>query len=171
MKKMPFARLICLGLLVCCSNPGLARSRVADSLVRLVGDLPCFAIGDQLEAGGSPFEVLGLILYDTRSRPPKKIWSLRSSAKAPVHLTPDQCLVYGEVPNGMIASGKALALERDVIYRVYINSRPKNPRSPTRGYTKSFCLTDGAYKQITIKEIAWDRVNKRWRNEVCGKRE
>lgn len=154
--------------LVCVSNTSLARSRVADSQVRLVGDLPCFGVTDPYENANGPVELLGLVVYDTRTRPAKRIWSLRT-AKARVQLDPDQCVVYGDVPQGMIASGKALALERDVIYRVFINSRSQNPRSPTRGYTKSFCLADDAYKQLSIKEIEWDGVNKRWQNEVCEK--
>ena len=167
MKKMLFARLVCLGLLVCISNTSLAISRVADSQVRLVGDLPCFGVADHYETADGPVELLGLVLYDTRTRPAKKIWSLRSSAKLRTRLAPDQCLIYGEVPDGMIASRTALALERGVIYRVYINSRSKNTRSPTRGYTRSFCLMDDANKQLTINEIEWDRANSRWRNEVC----
>ena len=170
MKKMLFARLICVGLLVCLSNTSLAVSRVADSQVRLEGDLPCFGVADPYENADGPVELLGLVVYDTRTRPARRIWSLRSSAKAPAQLNPAQCVVYGDVPNGMFASGKALELERDVIYRVYINSRSQNPRSPTRGYTKSFCLSDDADKQLSIKEIEWDKVNKRWRNEVCGRR-
>ena len=167
MKKMLFARLICLGLLVCFSNTSMARSRVADSQVRLVGDLPCFGVADPYETADGAVELRGLVLYDTRTRPAKKVWSLRSSAKAPVQLTPDQCVIYGTVPNGMIASGKAPELERDVIYRVYLNSRPQNPRSPTRGYTRSFCLKGNSDTQMEIKEIGWDNTNKRWHYEVC----
>ena len=167
MKKMLFARLICVGLLVCLSNTSLAVSRVADSQVRLEGDLPCFGVADPYENADDAVELLGLVVYDTRTRPARKVWSLRSSAKAPVKLTADQCVVYGTAPNGMIASKNALALERDVIYRVYLNSRPQNPRSPTRGYTRSFCLKGNSDTQMEIREIRWDNANKRWRYDVC----
>lgn len=167
MKNLLLARIIFLILVLCFSSASLARSRVADSQVRLIGNQPCFGVVDQNESVDGPRVVLGLIVYDTRLRPPKKIWSLRASTKAPAQFSPDQCLIYGDVPRGMTASGTAPTLETGVVYRVYINARSQNQRSPTRGYTRSFCLKGNSDKQMEIKEIRWDNTNKRWRYDVC----
>jgi len=162
-----FVRVIWVGLLLALPNASQAAFRVGGAQVRLVDDKPCFALADQEQANEAPIEVRSLILYDKRSRPPKKIWSLRSSVNPPLQLNPDQCLVYGLVPEGMIESGKAIPLEPGVIYSVYVSVRPKNPRSPTQGYTRSFCLKGDSDKQMEIKEIRWDNTNKRWRYDVC----
>lgn len=130
-----------------------AYSGLGEAHVGQVGQLPCFSIPDTRETRNYPV-LLNAVVVDMTGTATHiwiiapKIELLKQGVK--IHITPDECIVYGTTPTGMEDSGKtadglaigvaAQALQMGVIYTAFINAVPRDGNSPIRGYGMGFCL-------------------------------
>lgn len=143
-----------------------AYSGIGEALVRQVGELPCFAIPDKRETRKNPVAFDGLAVGTDDQSPynwavDQKMELIKQGVR--LHITPDQCIVYGEIPDGMSVAEKmpdglpigvpASPLQTGVIYGVSIYAYPNNGNSPIRGYHRAFCLVKTAENNIRVIEI------------------
>ncbi len=150
-----------------------AQSRVGTAEVSTSGGLPCFAIPIERETRSAPVRLQSLSVTqgpraDWRSLAPE-VWGFDFDARGTlVDASRAGCMRYGEAPASATPHGDALPLLPGRLYRVEINARPSDGRSPTLGYEAEFCLKPGLNGQApAVQAVPWDATARRWRRDVC----
>ena len=150
---------IALLFLLWASN-GSSYSGISVARVRQAGDVPCFAIPDRSETRKYANRFSGIKVYRVElSSKEAIIWEIETMRRTPkgysdVFITPEQCVAYGSVPEGMATVTVAQPLKSGVLYRVHISASTTHPRgSPFGGsHHNAFCLVKTADRGILVKE-------------------
>ncbi len=143
---------------------------MGEAEVREVEGLPCFApAAKELKRPGAN-NIVGIWVSDSSREPAEEVWAFGLyGSSAPIRLEAGACIPYGTT----VAEAERLepvALAKNTVYDVFLNSELTDPYDSTRGFAAKFCLREKSNDSDSDSGFAVIQImpdSDAWYSEKC----